>query len=309
MPKISLIFKNNVLADFHLPAGCSLKIGRKTDNDVVIENLAVSGHHAKIDSVGDGFIFIDLKSKNGSFVNKELVTSHWLHDGDTINIGKHSLAFAYFDSEKQGKEEPSEMDKTMVIDTNEYRAMIDGKDPKAVVDTEPAAAVPAGTIKKTEPVAAVPAETIKKTEPVAAVPAETIKKTEPVAAVPAGTIKKTEPTAAVPAEAKKKRVRGYITYIIGGEGTLALKNKLTKIGKDPLSDIVIKGWAVGKTAATISRTRSGYFFHCDEGFSRPKINDRKAPKKPCKLVDSDIIAIGSMKLQFISKKPKKNAAD
>ena len=295
MPKISLIFKNNVLADFHLPVGCSLKIGRKTDNDVVIENLAVSGHHAKIDSVGDGFIFIDLKSKNGSFVNKELVTSHWLHDGDTINIGKHSLAFAYFDSEKQGKEEPSEMDKTMVIDTNEYRAMIEERDPKAVVDTKPAAAVPVAAKKKTEPVAAVPAGTIKKTEP--------------VAAVPAGTIKKTEPTAAVPADAKKNRVRGYITYIIGGEGTLALKNKLTKIGKDPSSDIVVKGWAVGKTAATISRTRSGYFLNCDEGFSRPKINNRKAPKKPYKLVDSDIIAIGSMKLQFISKKPKKNAAD
>ena len=281
MPKISLIFKNNVLADYHLPAGCSLKIGRKTDNEVVIENLAVSGHHAKIDSVGDGFIFIDLKSKNGSFVNKELVTSHWLHDGDRINIGKHSLAFSYFDSEKQRKEEPSEMDKTMVIDTNEYRAMIEERDPKPVVDTEP----------------------------VAAVPAEAEKKTEPAAAVPAEAEKKTEPAVAVPDEAKKKRVRGYITYIIGGEGTLALKKKLTKIGKDPSSDIVVKGWAVGKTAATISRTRRGYFFSCDEGFSRPKINDRKAPKKPYKLADSDIIAIGSMKLQFISKKPKNGAAD
>jgi pSer/pThr/pTyr-binding forkhead associated (FHA) protein len=267
MPKISLIFKNSVLADYHLPTGCSLKIGRKTDNDVVIENLAVSGHHAKIDSVGDGFIFIDLKSKNGSFVNKELVTSHWLHDGDTINIGKHSLAFSFFDSEKQRQDEPSEMDKTMVIDTNEYRAMIEGNEPESVVDKEP------------------------------------------VAAVPAEAQKKTEPDAAVPAETEKKRIRGYITYIIGGEGTLALKNKLTKIGKDPSSDIVVKGWAVGKTAATISRTRNGYFLTCAEGFSRPKINDRKVPKKPYKLADSDIIAIGSMKLQFINKKPKQDAAD
>jgi pSer/pThr/pTyr-binding forkhead associated (FHA) protein len=295
MPKISLIFKNNVLADFHLPAGCSLKIGRKTDNDVVIENLAVSGHHAKIDSVGDGFIFIDLKSKNGSFVNKELVTSHWLHDGDKINIGKHSLAFSYFDSEKQRKEEPNELDKTMVIDTNEYRAMIEGREPRAVVDTEP--------------VTAVPAETKKKTKPAADVPVGTKEMTEPAADVPVGIKEMTEPAVDVPAEAKKKQVRGYITYIIGGEGTLALKKKLTKIGKDPSSDIVVKGWAVGKTAATISRTRRGYFFSCDEGFSRPKINDRKAPKKPYKLADSDIIAIGSMKLQFISKKPKKGAAD
>jgi pSer/pThr/pTyr-binding forkhead associated (FHA) protein len=295
MPKISLIFKNSVLADYHLPAGCSLKIGRKTDNDVVIENLAVSGHHAKIDAVGDGFIFIDLKSRNGSFVNKELVTSHWLHDGDTINIGKHALEFSYFDSEKQPKDEPSKLDKTMVIDTNEYRAMIESGEPKPVADTEP--------------VANVPIESKKKTESAAEVPVETKKKTEPVAEVPAETKKKTESAAEVPAETKKKRVRGYITYIIGGEGALALKNKLTKIGKDPSSDIVVKGWAVGKTAATISRTRNGYFFTCNEGFSRPKINDRKAPKKPFKLVDSDIISIGSMKLQFINKKPKKNAAD
>jgi hypothetical protein len=159
------------------------------------------------------------------------------------------------------------MDKTMVIDTNEYRAMIEGNESESVVDTEP------------------------------------------VAAVPAETKKKTEPDAAVPAETKKNRIRGYITYIIGGEGTLALKKKLTKIGKDPSSDIVIKGWAVGKTAATISRTRNGYFLSCDEGFSRPKINDRKAPKRPYKLADSDIIAIGSMKLQFINKKPKQDATD
>jgi len=254
MPKISLIFKNSVLADYHLPEGSSLKIGRKTDNDVVIENLAVSGHHAKIDSVGGSYIFVDLKSKNGSFVNKELVTSHWLHDGDTISIGKHALAFSYFDSEKQPTDEKSEMDKTMVMDTNEYRSMIENNEPK------------------------------------------------PVAAA--------EPVEAVPAETKKKRIRGYITYLAGGEGTLALKEKITKIGKNPASDIVVKGWTIGKTAATISRTRNGYFFSCANGFSRPRINGKKASKKPYNLVDSDIIDIGSIKLQFINKKPnKKNASD
>jgi len=253
MPKISLKFKNSVLADYHLPAGCSLKIGRKADNDVVIDNLAVSGHHAKIDSVGDGFVFIDLKSKNGSFVNAELVTSHWLQDGDTINIGKHALTFSYFESEIQPEDEQSEMDKTMVMDTNEYRSMIEGNEPKPVTAAEP--------------------------------------------------------VAAAPAETTKKRVRGYITYMAGGEGTQALKNRLTKIGKDPSSDIVVKGWAIGKTAATISRTRDGYFFSYVEGFSKPKINDKKAPKKPHKLVDSDVIDIGSVKMQFISQKPTKGAAD
>jgi pSer/pThr/pTyr-binding forkhead associated (FHA) protein len=252
MPKISLKFKGSVLADYHLPVGCSLKIGRKKDNDVVIENLAVSGHHAKIDSVGDGFVFIDLKSKNGSFVNEELVISHWLNDGDTINIGKHALIFSYFDSEVRPEEAQSEMDKTMVMDTNEYRSLIEKSDPKP----------------------------------------------EDVA----------EPIAAVSKETKKKRVRGYITYLVGGEGTLSLKNKLTKIGKDPSSDIVVKGWAIGKTAATISRTRDGYFFSYVDGFSKPKINDKKVFKKPQKLADSDVIDVGAVKLQFINKKRKKRPA-
>lgn len=251
MPKITLKFKGSALADYHLPVGCSLKIGRKTDNDVVIDNLAVSGHHAKIDSVGDGFVFIDLKSKNGSFVNEELVTSHWLNDGDTINIGKHSLRFSYFDSEVQPKDAQSEMDKTMVMDTNEYRSMIEKSDPK-----EEAA---------------------------------------------------TQTVTVDPKEAIKKPIRGYITYLSGGEGTLALKNKLTKIGKEPSSDIVVKGWAVGKTTATISRTRDGYFFSYVDGFSKPKINNKKVSKKPHKLADSDIIEIGGFKLQFINKKRKKHA--
>jgi hypothetical protein len=137
----------------------------------------------------------------------------------------------------------------MVMDTNEYRSMLEKKDPK----------------------------------PTAAAPPE-----------PA------------PANAKKKKsVRGYITYLAGGEGTLALKQKVTKIGKDAASDIVVKGWKIGKTAATISRTRGGYFFSYVSGFAKPKINDKKASKKPRKLNESDIISIGSIKLQFIGKKQKK----
>jgi pSer/pThr/pTyr-binding forkhead associated (FHA) protein len=250
MPKITLKFKGNVLADYHLPLGCSLKIGRRNDNDIMIENLAVSSYHGKIDSAGDEFVYIDLKSKNGSFINEELVSTHWLEDGDVINIGKHSLTFAYFDSESRPEDkQQSEMDKTMVMDTNEYRSMLEKKDPK----------------------------------PTAAAPPE-----------PA------------PANAKKKKsVRGYITYLAGSDGTLALKQKVTKIGKDAASDIVVKGWKIGKTAATISRTRGGYFFSYVSGFAKPKINDKKASKKPRKLNESDIISIGSIKLQFIGKKQKK----
>ncbi len=148
MPKITLKFKGNVLADYHLPHGCSLKIGRHKDNDVIIENLAVSGHHGKIDSAGDGFVFIDLKSKNGSFINEELVTSHWLADNDVINIGKHSLTFAYLDSESRPEDkQKSEMEQTMVMDTNEYRSMTGKNDPKLTMTVSPEAVPEAVPVK------------------------------------------------------------------------------------------------------------------------------------------------------------------
>jgi hypothetical protein len=91
---------------------------------VTIENLAVSSHHAKIDSVADGFVLVDLQSKNGSFVNEQLIHSHWLKNGDVISIGKHSLVFSYSDDETLTDEGSDEMEKTMVIDTNQHRNMM-----------------------------------------------------------------------------------------------------------------------------------------------------------------------------------------
>jgi pSer/pThr/pTyr-binding forkhead associated (FHA) protein len=92
---------------------------------VPVENLAVSGHHAKVDSVGDGFLLTDLQSKNGSFVNNQLVASHWLKHGDLITIGKHTLVFTYTDAEDRPAESAGGMDATMVMDTDRYRDMLD----------------------------------------------------------------------------------------------------------------------------------------------------------------------------------------
>ena len=73
MPQITLKSKNKTLGDYQLQKGISLTIGRRKKNKVIINDMAVSGHHAKIDSVGDGFVLIDLQSKNGSFVNDQFI--------------------------------------------------------------------------------------------------------------------------------------------------------------------------------------------------------------------------------------------
>jgi pSer/pThr/pTyr-binding forkhead associated (FHA) protein len=136
MPKMTLKFKDNNLGEFSIEPGKSLTIGRKDSNDITIENLAVSGHHAKVDAVGDGYLLTDLQSKNGSFVNKELVTTHWLKHGDTVIIGKHALVFMYGDDEDKPEEESGSMDQTMVMDTDKYRDML----AKSMPGTDKAAA-------------------------------------------------------------------------------------------------------------------------------------------------------------------------
>lgn len=124
MTHLILKFKNSIQADFPLAHGASLKIGRRKDNDIVIENLAVSGYHAKIESIGDQFVLIDLQSKNGSFVNEQLINSHWLKNGDVISIGKHQLEFSGHVAVAKPENSNEEAAETMIMDTSQYRSMI-----------------------------------------------------------------------------------------------------------------------------------------------------------------------------------------
>lgn len=139
MPTLTLKFKDNVISEYVLEKGKSLNMGRREDNNIIIDNLAVSGHHAKVDSVGDGFLLTDLQSKNGSFVNEQFVASHWLKHGDVITIGKHTLVFKYKEGEARTETAgPEDMDQTMVMDTSSYKAML-AKSTPAAASTAPAA--------------------------------------------------------------------------------------------------------------------------------------------------------------------------
>ncbi|NVM20316.1 MAG: FHA domain-containing protein [Desulfobacterales bacterium] len=234
MPTLMLKFQGKTIKEYRLEKGKSLSIGRKDDNDVVIENLAVSGHHAKIDSVDDGFLLTDLKSKNGSFVNENLVTSHWLKHGDVMTIGKHSVVFAYEEGESRLHEAPDAMDQTMVMDTGKYRDML-------------AKSLPNG--------------------------AKQVLEGEPV---------------------------GILSFLSGGRGEMGITKKLAKIGKDSSSDIVVDGFMVGPTAATVSKRPNGYYLSYVGGMAKPKVNGETV-KESVKLEEFDVIEIGSVKLQFIYK--------
>jgi len=68
-------------------------LGRRPYNDIVIDNLAVSGEHAVLQLVGGNVFLEDLNSTNGTYVNGQTVKKQALANGDTIEIGKYKIKF------------------------------------------------------------------------------------------------------------------------------------------------------------------------------------------------------------------------
>ena len=258
MPIILLQLKNKVLGEYPLKEGASLTIGRRDTNDVVIEDPAVSGNHAKIDALGDRFVLIDLQSKNGSFVNEQLVSSQWLKHDDVITIGEHSLIFNYYEKEQMSKDDSDDFDETQAMNTTQHRRMMIRSNPTKSINVVRFwdRSQNRGKVKDVEP----PASKARIARP-------------------------------------KEETMGFLDYLSGGTGRVKLTRKITTIGKDPTSDIVVKGLLMDPTAVTISKTAEGFCFNYIGGLPRPKVNG-KPVKKSTILNDQDIIEVGSTRLQF-----------
>jgi pSer/pThr/pTyr-binding forkhead associated (FHA) protein len=91
MPKFLLQFEGAVIKE--IPAKDEISVGRKPDNDVVIDNPAVSSYHCRIILSGDTFFVEDLNSTNGVFVNAKKIVKAGLQNNDVIGIAKHALKF------------------------------------------------------------------------------------------------------------------------------------------------------------------------------------------------------------------------
>ncbi|MCX8005908.1 MAG: FHA domain-containing protein [Burkholderiaceae bacterium] len=92
MPRLVLSLDGVVLREVPL-AKERTTIGRRSHNDLVIDNLAVSGEHAVVFQSGSDVYLEDLGSTNGTTVNGQPIKKHLLQSGDIIEIGKYKLKY------------------------------------------------------------------------------------------------------------------------------------------------------------------------------------------------------------------------
>ena len=82
-------------------------LGRRPYNDIVIDNLAVSGEHAVLQMVGGDVFIEDLNSTNGTYINGKAIKKHLLSHNDTVEIGKYKIKYLV--------DESSDYEKTMIM--------------------------------------------------------------------------------------------------------------------------------------------------------------------------------------------------
>jgi pSer/pThr/pTyr-binding forkhead associated (FHA) protein len=118
MARLILSLDNQALAEYNMTKE-RYTVGRLPDNDVRIDNPAVSGHHSLIINILNDSFLEDLNSTNGTYVNGKLIKKHALQDGDAITIGHHQLRFS---DQQISEPEQDEFEKTMVIPARKQNA-------------------------------------------------------------------------------------------------------------------------------------------------------------------------------------------
>lgn len=263
MAKLILSMDNLVLKDIPLDKE-RITIGRKAQNDIQIDNLAISGAHAVVVTILNDSFLEDLDSTNGTFVNGQQVKKHFLQNNDVIELGKYRLKYV---KEANPYVAQEDFEKTMVLRPDMMRKAADLK----------ASAAPEAALMP--PVDLAPAPTASPAPVSAPLPAAPAQAQEQGAAsaLPAE-------TPAAPAELPL----GAIQVLTGSNAgkTLDLVKSLTTLGKP------------GVQVAVIARRPHGYFLTHVEGPRHPQVNGSSIDVQAHPLRDHDIIELAGVKMEF-----------
>jgi pSer/pThr/pTyr-binding forkhead associated (FHA) protein len=323
MARLILSLDNQVLAEYNMTKE-RYTIGRLPDNDVRIDNPAVSGHHSLIINILNDSFLEDLNSTNGTYVNGKLIKKHALQHGDVITIGHHQLRFSDLEA---AEAEQDEFEKTMVIPSGQQSHEQLAKAERAAeaaaaatiaeemsdaaagvrLDPEEAAALqdapprrPAETVAHTDTAAPVQKPTHTATAaPVsrtaAAAPASNIATAAPASnTAPAATASYTatavglDPTT-VPNALPLAKLQVLSGAFAGRE--LELTKALTTLGRP------------GVQVAAITRRAEGYYIvHVESGKEGdyPLVNGQPIGAQARKLSDNDVVQLAGVKMGFFA---------
>lgn len=245
-----------------------MTIGRKAHNDIVIDNLAVSGEHAAIVTILHDSFLEDLDSTNGLEVNGVPTKKHFLQNNDLIEIGKYKLKYL---NDQVGQASAADFEKTMVLRAPVKPAAPGSEKGDTTMNLVKTQSVPV----------AKPAENaMEKTGKIDA--PQPIPPTAPPAAKP------TAPPAAAAASAPQAAAVQILTGPNAGKELELVKN-LTTLGKP------------GVQVAVLTRRPHGYFITHVEGASHPMVNGISLGDQPHQLGDHDVIELAGVKMEFYFK--------
>jgi pSer/pThr/pTyr-binding forkhead associated (FHA) protein len=92
MPKMIVSIDGVVIKEVQLTKDRTT-LGRRPYNDIVIDNLAVSGEQAVLQMMANEVYLEDLNSTNGTYVNGKAVKKQLLQNNDTVEIGKYKIKY------------------------------------------------------------------------------------------------------------------------------------------------------------------------------------------------------------------------
>ena len=298
MARLILSLDNQVLAEYNMTKE-RYTIGRLPDNDVRIDNPAVSGHHSLIINILNDSFLEDLNSTNGTYVNGKLIKKHALQHGDVITIGHHQLRFS--DQVASNDSEQDEFEKTMVIPTGQQNAEQLAIAEKAADAAAAAAAVMEGGADAAAAAVrldADEAEGLNEPEPAPKPAPEPVAHTTTAADVGhaatavdvghAATHAGIDPSAA-PNALPLAKLQVLSGAFAGRE--LELTKALTTLGRP------------GVQVAAITRRAEGYYIvHVESGKEGdyPLVNGEPIGAQARKLTDNDVVQLAGVKMGFFA---------
>jgi pSer/pThr/pTyr-binding forkhead associated (FHA) protein len=282
MARLILSLDNQVLAEYNMSKE-RYTIGRLPDNDVRIDNPAVSGHHSLIINILNDSFLEDLNSTNGTYVNGKLIKKHALQNGDVITIGHHQLRFA---DQEAGDAAQDEFEKTMVIPANEQSSEQVAKAEQA---TAAAAQQSARAGQYTATVVEGDKSAMSRTDLKVDVP-------EPKPATPPGGMVETA-VGLDPVGAPNALPLGKLQVLSGAFAgrELELTKALTTLGRP------------GVQVAAITRRAEGYYVvHVESGEEGdyPLVNGQPIGAQARKLTDNDVLQLAGVKMGFFTAAPE-----